>query len=122
MNYVDQIDALYQVRAQRLALEKQAAELKAQEKELEDYLVNGFSELGLSSAKGSLASFSFAKLDQPNVKDWDLLYEFIVENNDFSLLHKRIGTESWREYLENDSVLVPGTEIFKKTQVYLRKI
>jgi hypothetical protein len=34
MNYGDQIDALYQVRAQRLALEKQAAELKAQEKEL----------------------------------------------------------------------------------------
>jgi hypothetical protein len=122
MNYGDHIDTLYQLRSQRLALEKEADELKKQEKELEDYLVNGFSALGLSSAKGSLASFSFVKLDQPNVKDWDLLYKFIVERNDFSLLHKRIGAESWREYLENDSVLVPGTEIFKKTQAYLRKI
>jgi hypothetical protein len=122
MNYGDHIDTLYQLRSQRLALEKEADELKKQEKELEDYLVNGFSALGLSSAKGSLASFSFVKLDQPNVKDWDLLYKFIVDRNDFSLLHKRIGAESWREYLENDSVLVPGTEIFKKTQAYLRKI
>jgi len=122
MNYGDHIDTLYQLRSQRLALEKKAEELKKQEKELEDQLINGFSEIGLTSAKGRMASFSFANIDQPNVKNWDLLYEFIVENNDFSLLHKRVGAEAWRDYLENDNVLVPGTEIFKKTQAYLRKI
>lgn len=117
----EKIDTLYALRQQRLALEREAEELKRQEKDLEGDLLMEVSNIGLTAAKGNKASFSVSKDVVPNVNVWEDLYSFIVEEKDFTLLQKRIGVTAWKEYRE-DGLIVPGTEAFEIAKVSLRKL
>lgn len=115
------IDELYELRATRKNLDAKSKELKAREDAIEAELIGELSGLDISQARGTVASFSFTKEKVPNVSDWDLVHGFVIAENDFSLLQKRISVPAWRENLE-DGILVPGTEIFENTKSFLRKV
>lgn len=115
------IDTLYELRAMRLSLEKQTEELKKQEKDLEFECMLELNTLGIQAAKGNKASFSYSKDIQPTVTDWDGIYTFIKDSNDFTVLHKRLSSTVWKEYNE-DGLLIPGTSIVELNKVSLRKL
>lgn len=103
------IDGLYDLRAQRLAIEKQVEELKASETAMKEAILGTLKESGLEGAKGEVATASVQYKIKPNVQDWDAVYTYIRENDMFALLQKRLTTTLWAA-LQEDGITVPGTE------------
>lgn len=103
------IDGLYDLRAQRLAIEKQVEELKASETQMREAIISTLKESGLEGAKGEVATASIQYKIKPNVTDWDAVYAYIREQDMFALLQKRLTTTLWAA-LQEDGITVPGTE------------
>ena len=114
------IDGLYDLRTQRLAIEKQVEELKARETATKEEILFLLKESGLEGAKGETATASIQYKIKPNVTDWDSVYSYIRENDMFALLQKRLTTTLWAA-LQEDGITVPGTEAIAITDLSLTK-
>lgn len=114
------IDELYATRLTRIALEREADELKKEEARLSKFLTEELKSLDMQAVRGQTAMFSISQKVVPNVIDWPSLYEFIKENNAFTLLQKRIGVISWGEYMDS-GLVVPGTEPLEVDKYSLTK-
>lgn len=116
-----QIDTLYELRERRIALQREADDLKRQETDLEFEIMSEVMSLGIAAAKGRKANFSITHEVVPNVTDWSKLHEHIIIEKDFTLLQKRIGITAWRDYYET-GILIPGTDAVTLNKVNLRKV
>ena len=113
-------DELYEIRSQRLALEKEADGLKSRESAISSYLIKRLQADDTEAVRGTKAMFSLSHKVVPEVLDWESLYSFIVDNHAFSLLQKRIGSMAWGEYLDS-GLVVPGTAALEVTKYNLTK-
>ena len=114
------IDTLYDLSAQRLAIEKQVEELKASETQMKEAILSTLREANLEGAKGSVATAAIQYKIKPNVTDWDAVYTFIREQDMFALLQKRLTTTLWTA-LQDDGITVPGTEPIPVVDLSLTK-
>lgn len=103
------IDALYNLRAQRLALAKQVDELEMKEKLEKEAILKTLWEMGLAKASGSLATVGRVEKVIPIVTDWDKVFEYMSETKQWDLVQRRIGVLAWKAR-DEDGILVPGTE------------
>lgn len=58
-------------------------------------------------AANATGSVSLTVSEEPNVDDWDKLYEHITATGDFALLHRRISATAYRE-LAKSGQIPPG--------------
>ena len=114
------IDSYYLQRADRLELERKAKKMKEREAELEQQIMGALHNVNLKSGRGNVATATITVKTVPTVVDWDQVYGFVKEQDDFSLLNRRITVETWKEY-KDSGVLVPGTEAFDKFDLSLTK-
>jgi hypothetical protein len=122
MNNIGQmIDALYETKEERLALEREACALKKVETQLSKDIVAALSKVDLKAGRGNRANFSFKTEETPNVTNWPLLYKFVAITNEFGLLQKRIAVPVWKSFKEESNLIVPGTEVYRLTKVSLTK-
>lgn len=120
MSIGNMIDTLYELRAQRLAIEKQVEELKARETATKEEIMFLLKEGGLEGAKGAVATASIQYKVKPVVTDWDAVHAYIRDNDMFALLQKRLTVTLWAA-LQDDNILVPGTESAAFTDLSLTK-
>ena len=120
MTLGESIDALYVVRAARLAKAAEVKELAAAEAVAKAEVLKLLTEAGLAKASGMSATASITTEDIPYVKDWDAIHAYIKANDRFDLVQRRIGVVAWRD-LYRDGVLVPGTESAVDTDISLTK-
>jgi hypothetical protein len=114
------IDTLYEARAARLVKAKEVKDLQAIEAAAKIEVLKLLEASGLKKASGNFATAGITTDDVPYIKDWELVYAYIKENDRFDLIQKRIGVVAWRD-LYNDGVLVPGTEAGVDTDISLTK-
>lgn len=101
-------------RAERLAADKVAAKLKAEESMAEALLIAQMTKQEVSAAGGKLLRVSLNTNDPdyvPTVKDWTKFYDYIKENDAFELLERRPGKAACRERWD-DGKAIPGVEKF----------
>jgi hypothetical protein len=114
-------DLLYTIRANRLDLEKQAAELKAQEGLLKQHFID---RLGKDQAAegvvGSLCTVRVLSDVFPIVTDWDAVYEYIKKNGEFDLMQRRLNDKAVKDRWENGQS-VPGTDKMMGQKVSVTK-
>jgi hypothetical protein len=113
-------DLLFKLRAARLVQDKLAADMKAQETELTNHLIN---TLPKSQAEGVTGKFGKVKILQknvPQVKDWDAFQKYILKTKDFSLLQRRAGDAAIKERWDSGKT-VPGVEAFTVTTLSITK-
>ncbi len=120
MSIGNMIDSLYDLRQQRLNLQKQVDALKEQETALREAILFELDMNGLAKASGSHATAGVTLAIQPSVEDWDAVYGFIKQHERFDLLQKRLSTTAWRE-LVDEGVHVPGTFVTEVRDVSLTK-
>jgi hypothetical protein len=95
------------IRDQRLALDKQAAEIKETEDVLNKAIIAKMKEEKVEVA-GKIGGFVKMKKNvEPTADDWPAVWKYIKENDAFELLHKRLTSEAVKERWENN-VEIPG--------------
>lgn len=55
---------------------------------------------GSKRSASDVGSVSINSSEEPNVDDWEAVYEHIKSNGDFALLHRRISATAFRELLK----------------------
>lgn len=107
------IDALYEVREERLAYtrlvnhakEKVVPYLVEREMEIAKELAKELRGLGdASKMSGQIATFSPYETDIFSVEDWDEYWQFMVDNNAPELLERRPARGALKERLVNDTL------------------
>lgn len=58
-------------------------------------------------AANGTGSVSISSTEEPNPDDWDKIYKYIKENDDFAILHRRLSSTAIRE-LAKSGMLPPG--------------
>ncbi len=114
------IDKYYQLRAQRLNLDKEIKERKRTEKAYMEHIVAKLREIQMENGGGKVANASIKEVEMPTPKDWPAIWEYIKENNAFDLLQKRLSSKAVQERWDQE-IVVPGIETFTKVSLSLTK-
>lgn len=114
-------DLLYTTRERRLKLQKEAAELEAQEKTIKDHIINTLPKSEASGVAGKLARVTVTTKEVPSVKDWDKLYKYIKKTGEFDLFQRRLVNDAVQERWEAGKE-IPGVERFTAVSVSINKL
>ena len=110
----DLVDNYISLRAQRLALDKEAASLKETEDDIYKVIVSKMRDEGLSAMGGKNGMVKLKESEEPVATDWPELWAHIQETGRFEYLHKRISTLAIKEHWEAGEE-IPG---IGRTTVY----
>ena len=110
-------DLLYDKRQARLAAEKVAATLKAEENALVEYIIDTLPKDsgGAVGKRYKIETYNDEKLV---VEDWDSLYKYIKRTGRFELMQKRLSEKAADELIA-DGKPVPGVGTFTVVKVSL---
>lgn len=109
------------LRDQRLAKDKEAAQLKEQEEFVKNYLIENIPKSEATGVAGKHAQVGIVRKKVPQVKDWDAFYKHLLKTKDFSLMNRAINKKAIEERWEAKKV-VPGVEAFDTVTLSLHKI
>lgn len=109
------------VRALRLAMENMTKAVKARETEIQEHIINNLSKSSDTGASGLKYRAQIVMKDTVNIEDWSLLTGYILENDRFDLVQKRLGETAAMDLIA-DGVDIPGVRKMKIPKVSITKI
>jgi hypothetical protein len=113
-------DKLYELRAERLALQAQVEEMAAQESAIKDFVIKTLPKSQASGVAGRVARVQLEKRPIPQAKDWAAIYKHIIKTKDFSFLQRRLNEGTVKEHWEAGEA-VPGVTKFTAVVVSVTK-
>jgi hypothetical protein len=116
------IDGLFDLREERRELAATDRILKTRYESLETRLMAALDGQEMTQARGGKATATVCEDDYATVVDWDRLYQYVAQNQAFHLLQRRINNAPWKEFCALNGQPVPGTDIFRKRTIALRRI
>jgi len=116
------IDELFLLREQRRKLAETDKDLRDQYSDLEARLIAAFDLQETTQARGRSATATLNEEELATIIDWDQVHNFIRSQNAFYLLQRRINSAAWREAAAERGEPIPGTTVFKKRSIALRRI
>jgi hypothetical protein len=114
-------DKIYQVREERKKAQKVVDKLKDLQRTYEDHFEKLAKEQKTDSARGKLATVSVRYEPEPSVENWDQLYKYIVKNDAFDLLMRRVIATAWRDRVAETKKKVPGVGIVTVRKISINK-
>lgn len=114
------IDLLYATRVQRLDAEKEIKALKTKEVGFRMRIKQMLDAASLEAGSGKTATTSVCYTTEPTAKDWPAIYSYIVENDAFDMLQRRLSATAVRDRW-NDGIIIPGIEKFDTWDLSLVK-
>lgn len=114
-------DKLYEIRQQRLELQRQVKQLEAEESELKQYFKEVLPTINATGVQGSVACITVTKTELPTTRDWPTLYAYIHEHKAWHLLQRRLNDAAVREMWAAQEQ-VPGVESFEVQKVSITKL
>jgi hypothetical protein len=123
-NHRDFIDELAEeylnLRAERLAIDKCAADAKKLEETAKQKLEKHMLDSGTTDYKGDHLRVQMEREFKPTATDWGLVQKFVIDNNAFDLFQKRL-TESAVKSRWEDGISIPGIEKFPVNKLSITK-
>lgn len=114
-------DLYAEVRALRLAMDKEVEAVKARESQIREYIIANLSKSDDSGAAGLRYRAQIVTKDVPRAMDWAAIHQYIKQTGRFDLLQKRLGEKAVMDMLE-DKQTIPGVELVKIPDVSITKI
>lgn len=105
----------------RLAMQKEVDTVGAVEKELKEFLIDNIPKSGNTGVAGKKFRAQIKEKTVPKADDWDKIRAFVVENDRFDLLQRRLNNKAVEETFEAGEE-VPGVGWFKSLDVSVTKI
>ena len=124
-NIGDVIRTYMKLRDQKTAIEAKVkgdlTTLKGKMDKLEAYLKAQMDAQGLTSFKSDFGTAFLTTTDYANVEDWNKTLDFILDNEAFDMLEKRVSKIAVRGYIEENKAVPPGITYGTKLEVNIRK-
>lgn len=95
-----QIDKLYALRAERLAVEKQVEAMRADETAMKEAILAHLAKERASKASGKAATASAVTKVVGKVADWTKLWEYAKKRDAFDLFQRRLNNKAWLDRVE----------------------
>ena len=121
MKLDERIDHMFMLRERKRGLEAQIKETNAEITECMEWLIQRYSDIGTTTARGKLASATLTETLVPVIEDWGEVADWVLANDAVYLLHRRVSSGAWKELLDAGET-VPGIRPFTKTSISLRKL
>lgn len=109
-------DALYKLRAQRLAAQKVVDQLKADQIALEQHAFELLAKHDASRATGKVGQVSRGEEYLPKIVDWDVFYKYIKRTGQFEFLNRAPNRAAFKERWALGKG-VPGTESYGRAKI-----
>lgn len=100
-------DAYHYVNKLRLAMAKEVKAIQDRETEIKKHIIDNLSVKEDTGAAGQHYRAQIKTEEQPTVKDWELLYDYIVEEDRFDLLNKSLSITASKE-MHAAGTKIPG--------------
>lgn len=113
-------DLLFQLKTERLAAQKVADDIEADEKAIKAYIIDNLPK-GDTGASGKTHKVQTYVDTIPQSENWEEFYEYVKKNNAFDLLQRRLSDVAIRERIA-DGKKIPGIKMFPVVKVSLTKI
>lgn len=114
-------DQYFHAREERLAMGKELAKLEGVERELKYKLLAYCEQEEVSAIGGSVCMVKYKCTNEPHVTDWEALHSYIIENDAWDLMQKRVGAGAvklrWAEDLE-----IPGISPYPVGKLSVSKV
>lgn len=107
------IDALWELREKKRALEAEVKLVHAEMEELEFQIIEAMDREGTTTSAATKASVSISESLKPSVEDWDAFYAYLHRHKAYHLLERRPSVTGCRELFETKGK-IPGVVPFKK--------
>ena len=115
-------DMLFTLKEKRLAADKVAAELKAQETELSNYIIDNLDKES-TGAIGKHHKVRVIVKQKPQIKDFDALAKWVKKTGRFDVFQRRLSEQAIMDTLAQPrSKGVPGVELFNAVTLSLTKV
>ncbi len=112
---------VYQLRQNRLELQRQLTEMEDFEKALKEHIINTLPKSNQEGAQGKVARVTINRKAIPQVRDWDAFYAYVHRHKAYELLQRRPAEKAIEERLEAGKK-VPGVEIFHAVSLSINKV
>lgn len=96
-------------------------ELKVKMMKLEAWIKEQADLQGVTSFKTKHGTAFLTTVDYANVADWDAIKKFIIENEAYDMLEKRVAKLAVRGYIEQHKAVPPGVNYGTRLEVNIRK-
>jgi len=113
-------DNLFSVKQEIDELNDQLAVLKRRKTNVEIQLVEALQTADLNQIRTDHATFSLQTSIRAFAQDWEAIGNYIIENRNISLLHRRVSDVEYRTLLELDGG-VPGIKPYEKTIILTKR-
>lgn len=114
-------DLYAEIRALRLQMDKEVAEVKARETELREYIINNLSKSDDTGAAGLRYRAQIVMKDIPRAENWERIHAYVRETGRFDLLQRRLGEKAVMDMV-TDGQQIPGVEVAHIPDVSITKI
>ena len=114
-------DLYKEVSALRIRMDKEVKKVKARETELKNHMIDNLSKSEDQGAVGLLYRVQLTEKVKPTAVDWEKIYDYIVENDRFDLLEKRLGDRAVLDIFEETGKMPPGIGKFNAIDISVTK-
>lgn len=115
------IDLALKAREARMAKEKEAELLKAEESKIKEHILATFKKSEIDKAAGKFGQVSLSYPTRANPDDWGKIYQHIQKTGEFDLLFRRLNDKACADRIEAGENL-PGVSLFQDVKVNLSKV
>lgn len=116
-----QADLYDTIREERLEIESRAEELKKQETQIKEHLIEALKKAKMTGAAGSRVRADIDKKEYPTVTDIKKLYAHIKKTGEFDLLNRAVNAKAVKERWEAKKT-IPGVGKFTKSTLSITRI
>lgn len=114
-------DLLYELKQQRLAIQKQVDELADFEAKIKEHVINTLPKHDQTGAIGKLAKVTVVTKLVPQLQDKEAFYKWLKRTGEFDLLPSGVSRKAVEERWEAGKK-VPGVEPFTAVTISLNKL
>ena len=123
---VDQIIAAYmKLRTDKAKVEAEAKEatklIKQKMEKLESWIKEKADQDGVTSFKTKHGTAFLTTTDFASVENWDAMLEFVVKNEAYDMLEKRVSKTAVRGFIKENKEVPPGINYGTRLDVNVRK-
>lgn len=117
-------DLYHDVRELRLSMEKEVAEVKAREAEIEEHIIQNLSKSEDTGAAGLRYRAQVVVKKKPRLapEGWGIFCSWVRKNDRFDMIQKRLSEPAVMEWNEIEARILPGTEIFNAVTLSVTKV